>query len=82
MEKWQLQTAKAKMSELVKKAQSAPQEITLHGKSAAVVLSREEFDRLSGRNVSLVEFMRQSPWADIPELEITRDKSLTREVSF
>jgi hypothetical protein len=26
--------------------------------------------------------MRQSPWADIPELEISRDKSPTREVSF
>lgn len=31
------------------------------------------------RNESLVEFMQRSPWAEIPELEISRDKSLTRE---
>lgn len=82
MEKWQLQTAKAKMSELVKKAQGAPQEITLHGKSAVVVLSKQEFDRLSGRNISLVEFMRRSPLAQLADLELSRDKSPAREVSF
>ena len=34
MEHWQLQEAKARMSELVKRAQAAPQGITLHGKPA------------------------------------------------
>ncbi|MGE3780299.1 MAG: type II toxin-antitoxin system Phd/YefM family antitoxin, partial [Pirellulaceae bacterium] len=59
MQSWQMQTAKARFSELVKRAaQEGPQEITLHGKSVAVVVSRELFDRLSGNEQSLVDFMR------------------------
>ncbi|KAB7565695.1 type II toxin-antitoxin system Phd/YefM family antitoxin, partial [Verminephrobacter sp. Larva24] len=64
MQSWQMQNAKARFSELVKHAaQEGPQDITLHGKSVAVVLSRELFDRLSGNEQSLVEFMRASPLA-------------------
>ena len=41
MQTWQIQTAKARFSELVKQAaEDGPQEITLHGKPVAVVLSR------------------------------------------
>lgn len=47
MRTWPMQEAKARMSELVKRAQTQPQEITVHGKSVAVVISRETFDRLS-----------------------------------
>ena len=44
--------AKARMSELIKCVQSQPQDITVHGKSVAVVMvvvvvSRETFDRLT-----------------------------------
>ena len=40
MQTWQIQTAKARFSELVKQAaEDGPQEITLHGKPVAVVLS-------------------------------------------
>ncbi len=49
MQTWQMQEAKARLSELVKLAQSeGPQDITLHGRSVAVVLSRSAFERLSG----------------------------------
>lgn len=41
MHTWQMQEAKARMSEVVKRAQTQPQDITLHGKSVAVVISRE-----------------------------------------
>lgn len=41
MSSWQLQDAKARLSEVVKKAaQEGPQHITLHGQPAAVVLRR------------------------------------------
>jgi len=64
MQTWQMQAAKARFSELVKNAaDSGPQEITLHGRSVAVVVSRELFDRLSGNPDSLVDFMQQSPCA-------------------
>ena len=82
MQSWQMQDAKARMSELVKRAQSQPQDITLHGKSVAVVISRETFDRLSQANVSLVDFMQRSPLYGVDDIEFERDNSLTRDLSF
>lgn len=70
------------MSELVKRAQNQPQDITLHGKSVAVVVSREAFDRLSQSQDSLVDFMRRSPLYGADDIILERDQSLTREVSF
>lgn len=81
MRTWQMQEAKAHMSELVKRAQSqGPQEITMHGRSVAVIVSRETFDRLSQAGESLVAFMRNSPLYGLDEIEFERDKSLTREM--
>ena len=80
MQSWQMQEAKAHMSELIQRAgQVGPQEITVHGRSVAVVLSREAFDRLAGANHSLVEFMRNSPLYGVEEISFERDTSLTRE---
>jgi antitoxin Phd len=59
--RWQLQEAKARLSELVKRAESeGPQEITVHGEAKAVVVSKAEFDRLTGKKPNLVEMMKQS----------------------
>lgn len=80
MQTWQMQRAKAQMSELVKSAQTQPQHITIHGKSVAVVVSRETFDRLSQTQDTLVDFMRRSPWHDTDEIEFDRDRSTTRKV--
>ena len=83
MQTWQMQTAKARFSELMKRAADhGPQEITLHGRPVAVVISREEFDRLSGGAASLVEFMQQSPLYDQEDIEFERDRSLPREVEL
>ena len=82
MHTWQMQEAKARMSELVKRAQTQPQDITLHGKSVAVVISRETFDRLSQNQDSLADFMRRSPLYGSDDIIIERDKSLTREATF
>ena len=83
MRRWQLQTAKARFSELVRAAsREGPQDITVHGRSVAVVLSRELYDQLSGSRESLVDFMRRSPLAgdDSPALE--RDRSMPRGVDL
>ncbi len=83
MKSWQMQTAKARFSELVKHAaQKGPQDITLHGRSVAVVMSRELFDRLSGNEQSLVDFMRASPLSGRDEITFERDRSLPREITF
>ena len=82
MQTWQMQDAKARMSELVKRAQAQPQDITLHGKSVAVVISRETFDRLSHTQDSLVDFMQRSPLHGVDDIVFERDQSLTREIEF
>ena len=77
MHRWQLQDAKARLSELLRSARDGPQEITLHGKSAAVVLSKADYERLRRKEPSLVQFLRRSPLAGV-ELDVERDKSLAR----
>lgn len=80
MHTWQIQEAKARLSTLLRSAeQDGPQEITHHGRSVAVLLSRADYDRLTGNSQSLVEFMRRSPLYDQDDLVIERDVSLTRE---
>lgn len=80
MSSWQLQDAKARLSELVKKAaQEGPQRITLHGAPAAVVLSEKDYQRLRKRPKRFIDFVRGSPLKGL-DLELTRDRSLPREV--
>lgn len=66
-EHWQLQTAKARFSEVFRKARSeGPQWITRQGKEAVVVLPAEEFEKLKRRRKqpkSLVQFFAESPLA-------------------
>lgn len=83
MRAWQLQEAKARLSEVVKCAErEGPQNITLHGQSVAVLVSRTMFDRLTGNEVSLVEFMRRSPLYGAEDIALERDTSTTREVEL
>ena len=83
MQSWQMQTAKARFSEVVKHAaDNGPQEITVHGRPVAVIISPEMFDRLSGNQNSLVDFMRQSPLYGRDDITFERDRSLPREVDF
>lgn len=83
MHVWQMQEAKARLSEVVKCAESeGPQNITLHGQSVAVVVSRSMFERLTGNEHSLVDFMRRSPLVEADDITLERNTSLTREVSL
>lgn len=83
MRHWQIQEAKARLSEVVKEAKhEGPQEITLHGKPVAVILSREQYEKLTGTGESLVGFMRRSPLYGDEEIKLERDQSLTREIEL
>lgn len=83
MRLWQIQEAKAHLSELVRETEAAgPQAITWHGREVAVVVSKAEYDRLTGSGQSLVEFMRRSPLFDSDDVDLTRDTSTTREMQF
>lgn len=83
MHRWQMQEAKSRLSEVVKHAANeGPQEITVHGKSVAVVLSRADYDRLAGTGESLVAFMRRSPLAGAEDIPFERDASPVREIEL
>jgi prevent-host-death family protein len=66
--RWRLQDAKARLSELVREAQKhGPQRVTLHGRDAVVVVRADEFDRLQ-RPVSggdILAALAASPLADV-----------------
>jgi prevent-host-death family protein len=73
--RWQLQDAKARFSEVVRRAGSeGPQHITVHGREEAVVISAEEYRRLTGRRTGrdLVRAFQASPHRDI-EIEPSRE---------
>ena len=79
---WQLQEAKNKLSQVVQEARShGPQTITLRGKDAAVLISAEEYRRLTEPKGSLVEFLRSSPWAET-DLELERSKDTGRDIQL
>jgi antitoxin Phd len=77
---WQLQTAKARFSELVQRAaEEGPQTVTRRGKPAVVVIAAEQFELMQKRQISLKDLLRSAPWY---ELEIERDKSYPREADL
>ena len=83
MKTWQMQEAKARLSELIKSAESqGPQCITHHGQAVAVVVSRKMFERLTANEHSLVEFMRRSPLYGAEDITFERETGLTRESSI
>lgn len=66
--RWPLQDAKARFSELVRKAGAdGPQRVTVHGRDSVVVITEEEYRRLTGKRSGklLVELMASSPLQDI-----------------
>jgi len=78
MRKWQLQEAKNKLSEVVEEAiKNGPQLITRRGVASVILLSCEEYRRLSVTRKKLSTFFRESPLADV-SLDLGRDKSPPR----
>ncbi|MFA7341378.1 MAG: type II toxin-antitoxin system Phd/YefM family antitoxin [Candidatus Obscuribacterales bacterium] len=84
-EPWQLQTAKARFSELFGLARTqGPQLILRQKKDGVVMLTVEQFDLLIARAhqaKSLVQFFRESPLVGI-DLSFERDKDAGREIEL
>ena len=79
---WQLQEAKNKLSKLIHDARtSGPQSITVRGKETAVVLSAEDYRKLTKKQGSLIAFFQESPWAEV-ELDLTRSKETGRDIEL
>jgi antitoxin Phd len=78
---WQVQEAKQRFSELVRRALSeGPQQVTRHGDEVVVVLAADEFYRLIGESRGLKDLLLGPPFVEIPE--VPRDSSPTRRVDF
>jgi prevent-host-death family protein len=57
---WQLQEAKARLSQLVQQAgEGAPQIITLRGEPAAVVLSPAAYEAMTCRRQDLIQWLAE-----------------------
>ena len=79
---WQLQDAKARFSEVVKRAGAqGPQNITVRGELTAVVLSWEDYQQLTKPKASFADFMKKSPLAGT-DLNIERDDSDCRDIDL
>jgi prevent-host-death family protein len=84
-EPWQLQTAKARFSELFRRARTeGPQVVTRQGKEQVVVLRAEQFAQLTKRSrqpKSLAKFFAESPLARVT-LDLSRDLDSGREIKL
>lgn len=80
---WQLQTAKAQFSKVVKSAvECGPQLVTKGGAPAVYVISAALFDSEFARKVEdRKEILLVSPHRD-QELDLTRDKEAGREIEL
>jgi prevent-host-death family protein len=78
---WSLAGAKARLSEVVDRAQAGPQTITRNGKPSAVIVSVEEWARKTARRGTLAEFLLASPLRGA-ELDVERQRDEPRDVAL
>ena len=78
---WQLQEAKQKFSKVVQRAlDEGPQVVTRHGETVVVVVSAEEYRRLTGNKPDFADFLLSGP--DLSLLDLKRAPDLPREINW
>jgi prevent-host-death family protein len=79
---WTVAEAKAKFSEMIERAMSeGPQTITRNGRTAAVLVGAEEWQRKTMRAGNLAEFFAGSPLRG-SNLRVRRLKAQPRKISL
>ena len=85
VQEWQLQEAKARFSEVFRLARDrGPQRVTKHGREAVVILSAEEYARLTRSEASkgtLSEFFAASPLRGCG-IDLDRPRDFGREIKL
>ena len=82
---WQLQEAKARLSELVRRAvDEGPQHVRVRGAPTAVVLSEADYRGLTNRRPSIVDhILGGDPWPDdLADAINDRVRGPDRDVGF
>ena len=75
---WKMETAKARLSELLRHArEQGPQRITVRGQDAAVVLSIQDYDRLT-RSQHADNWVDRFRAGFTGEIDLTRDTDTGR----
>jgi prevent-host-death family protein len=81
-QRWTVAEAKAKFSEIIERAMSeGPQTITRKGRTAAVIVGAEEWQRKTKRVGNLAEFFAASPLRG-SGLKVRRLKEVPRKTSL
>jgi prevent-host-death family protein len=71
---WQLQEAKQKFSELVRRTlEEGPQVVTKHGEEVVVVVPAEEYRRTREKKPDFKEFLLNGPDLSVLDLERPKD---------
>jgi prevent-host-death family protein len=79
---WTVAEAKAKFSEIIERAMAdGPQTITRNGRTAAVIVGADEWQRKTKRVGNLAEFFAQSPLRE-SGLKIRRIKDRSRKIDL
>ena len=82
--RWRLQDAKARFSEVVRRARlDGPQHVTVRGRDEVVILAAEEFRRLTGEptGAALVGALQASPYPE-EDIEPPRGSMPVRDVEL
>jgi len=83
VERWKLEDAKARFSEVVRLAGTdGPQWVTVRGREAAVILAPEQYRRLLPKpkgHVSLAQFLQG---LDLGKIDVEREHDAGREVNL
>lgn len=78
---WQFQEAKAKLSEVLNRADKSGCQVIIRNKKHFVILNEQAYQNYIGARRSIMDFFLRAPCADI-ELDITRSKETLRDLEL
>ena len=83
MKRWKLEDAKARFSEVVRRAGTAgPQLVTVRGKEAAIIIAPEQYRQLLPKSAGHVPLVRFLQGTGLGDLEVEREFDAGREIDL
>jgi len=83
LERWKLEDAKARFSEVVRRAATGgPQLVTVRGREAAVIIAPEEYEQLLPKPRGHQPLVRFLQGLGLSKIEIGRERDTGREIAL
>ncbi len=83
MERWKLEDAKARLSEVVRRAgTTGPQLVTVRGREAAVILAPEQYKRLLPKQKDELPLSRFLKGLGLSALDVEREIDTGRDIAL